>query len=579
MLRYVFRALVGRLVGPGLPLAATAVFALTGLDPLGYALCGAGLVFLWSRTGPHGLGQHLMQRAMIVSAVLVDLAEDAPDGLTGQVWPLTVTALGLLCLIAFEPLMVIALRTGRTQAVNLAVSRTGGGRLVNASTLFTVVTALTAVYVLCAAFTWSSPVIAAAVVLVLALCGGAVLNAWRVRRRHVRRTDTEVHAAVAALAPTFMLHVSATQGSDYQVTTWLPYLDATGEPYIIVVREKHLLRSLAQHTDRPIVFAEGIVELENLIVGSLKAVLYVNNGGKNVHCIRFTGLTHVFIGHGDSDKASSFSPMAAIYDQIWVAGQAGVDRYARNGVEIPPGKFRIVGRPQLAAEAVGPRTAPDAAPTVLYTPTWAGAAEDTNYSSLGIGHIIVSALIAKGVTVVLRPHPYVTRNPASAAQLARVEALLAEDAAKSGRRHLWGDATGRDRGLVDCVNLADAMISDVSGVVSDWLYSERPVALTDMRGAGEAFAEEFPLAAMAYTLNAKADDVAAALDGVIDAMLGEDPMRATRVAGKHYYLGDIPADRYAGAFGEELLTCVRGTDAAVREASPEPAGQGTESAN
>jgi hypothetical protein len=37
----------------------------------------------------------------------------------------------------------------------------------------------------------------------------------------------------------------------------------------------------------------------------------------------------------------------AIYDLIFTAGQAGIDRYARHGVSIPAEKFRIVGRPQV----------------------------------------------------------------------------------------------------------------------------------------------------------------------------------------------------------------------------------------
>lgn len=69
-------------------------------------------------------------------------------------------------------------------------------------------------------------------------------------------------------------------------------------------------------------------------------------------------------------------------------------------------------------------------PTVLYAPTGSGNSSDLNYSSLSIGEKIVSKLLARGATVIFRPHPYTKRNPASAQQMARVEQLLARDADK-----------------------------------------------------------------------------------------------------------------------------------------------------
>ncbi len=30
--------------------------------------------------------------------------------------------------------------------------------------------------------------------------------------------------------------------------------------------------------------------------------------------------------------------------------------------------------------------------------------------------------------------------------------------------------------LMDCINAADALITDISAVASDWLYSEKPFA-------------------------------------------------------------------------------------------------------
>ena len=56
--------------------------------------------------------------------------------------------------------------------------------------------------------------------------------------------------------------------------------------------------------------------------------------------VRFNQLTHIQLLHGDSDKASSFNPVTAMFDRIFVAGQAAIDRYAANGVLIPRGEVR-----------------------------------------------------------------------------------------------------------------------------------------------------------------------------------------------------------------------------------------------
>ena len=97
----------------------------------------------------------------------------------------------------------------------------------------------------------------------------------------------------------------------------------------------------------PIIYRPTLRSLEEVIVPSLKAAFYVNNAVRNTHFIERRELTHVWLNHGDSEKPACYNPVHAIYDLIFVAGQAGIDRYARHGVHIPAEKFRIVGRPQV----------------------------------------------------------------------------------------------------------------------------------------------------------------------------------------------------------------------------------------
>ena len=160
--------------------------------------------------------------------------------------------------------------------------------------------------------------------------------------------------------------------------------------------------------------------------------------------VRFNQLTHIQLLHGDSDKASSFNPVTAMFDRIFVAGQAGIDRYAANGVPHPAQKFDIVGRPQV--ETVAPtrehiRDVTDK--VVLYATTWIGLYTDANYCSLPIGERSYQKLLERKATVILRPHPYADRDPGSARQIERLHQILADDRDRTGREHVFG--AGRDR--------------------------------------------------------------------------------------------------------------------------------------
>src|SRR3712207_8831453 len=49
-------------------------------------------------------------------------------------------------------------------------------------------------------------------------------------------------------------------------------------------------------------------DLDRYVVPSLRAALYVNASSANGALVRFQHLTHVYIGHGDSDKPPSYNP-------------------------------------------------------------------------------------------------------------------------------------------------------------------------------------------------------------------------------------------------------------------------------
>ena len=75
----------------------------------------------------------------------------------------------------------------------------------------------------------------------------------------------------------------------------------------------------------------------------------------------------------------------------------------------------------------------DAPRTVLYAPTWHGGKPTTNYSSLPLGPRIVDALLARGVTVIFRPHPHTYSDPQQTGIAQDIQRRLSADRKASGR--------------------------------------------------------------------------------------------------------------------------------------------------
>lgn len=386
------------------------------------------------------------------------------------------------------------------------------------------------------------------------LAGWLTVDGWRRWRTSHQGELAPLAAAARQHAPRFLLYFSAPAGSEYQARMWLPYLARIGEPFLVVVTERHNLAPLAASTPAPVVACETFEALDAVLAApSLRAAFYVNNGMKNAHCVRFAHLTHVQLYHGDSDKAVTASPLNAMFDRIFVAGRAAVDRFAAHGVDLPREKFRLVGRPQAEQlQEAGPPAGPAGPPTVLYAPTWVGAHADSRYCSLPIAEPLVAGLLARGATVILRPHPYTRRHRESAARLRRVEQLLAQDRARTGREHRWGRAATAELSLFDCMNQSDAMICDVSSVASEYLATGKPFAITDLAAAGDRFPDSFPLARAAYPVRPDAGN----LPQVLDDLLDRDPAAANRRELRAYYLGDLPPDRAAEAFLAQARECL-----------------------
>src|SRR5699024_5630226 len=243
-----------------------------------------------------------------------------------------------------------------------------------------------------------------AILLAIGYLGVGLTAFARFRRNKV--TKSHLGLLMADYAPEFYIYTSRPDDASYQIRMWLPYLEKTGKKYAVITRRDVPARVLAECTEAPVVTCRTSADLEQMLVPSLGAVFYVNASSGNGEMIRHQEYTHVYLGHGDSDKPPSYNPTHAMYDQIFAAGQAATERYGAHGVSILPEKFEIVGRPQLETVELSSGLPEGGASTVLYAPTWRGHVDETMLHSLPVAPRIIGELIRREKTVIFRPHPF-----------------------------------------------------------------------------------------------------------------------------------------------------------------------------
>lgn len=389
-----------------------------------------------------------------------------------------------------------------------------------------------------AATVWQQLDVVSLVVLLLLLGGtaGCVIRLrGAVRARRDGSIDEDVNRALARYAPKFFVYFSGTEHGDYQVRMWLPYLERLGVPFAILARNPAMLPRAGALTSAPLICSPRVTGLDACMVDSVRAVFYVNNHSDCVDGVRYLDRTHVHLNHGDSDKPSSYHPIFGMFDRNFVAGQAAIDRFARHGVSVPADRFVIVGRPQVAAVTEHNTDPVPGRRTVLYAPTWQSGMREMSLSSVEQGERIVRALLDAGVRVIFRPHPLSRGQRRAARTIDRIDALLAT--ATTPECPHMGSSQALAEGIIDNFNRSDAMVADVSSVVSDYLASCKPVAAVLPGGTRQrADPEEYPMLRATYPLDLTGD-----IPAELDALLGVgDPLASARRELRTYYLGDDP---------------------------------------
>ncbi len=399
-------------------------------------------------------------------------------------------------------------------------------------------------------------------VLVLAVVGLVVLArvsvpdmqaSWRMRQQKRATGYTgplrQIQDFLDEHRPEVIVHLSGPETAAYQINTWLEALEALDRRVFIVLRDPPLFSRMAS-TSIPALELRDPGELLMLDFSSARIALYPANTGNNIHLLRLPTLMSAFIGHGDSDKSASNNPFSRAYDELWVAGAAGADRYRRSGLGIHEDQYRVVGRPQVHAITRTPLLGDEDVPTVLYAPTWEGVNLDQEYSSVSaVGTRIVESLLASDppVRVVFKTHPFTGQRDAKYRfVVARISALIDEAAARTGIDH----RVVKGGSINEWFNRASALVTDISSVVSDFLASEKPYAVfnhTDLDD--DAFRAEFPSTAAGIAIGRDGRGIGELIDVV--TRVAPDERAEARASLATYLLGP-PSHRSLEAFQDAI---------------------------
>ena len=288
----------------------------------------------------------------------------------------------------------------------------------------------------------------------------------------------------------------------YQLRQWLQPLERLQSKFSVKVfyTSPFVAKELEGSSIEGIYF-EGQNELTAaLYESSPKVLLYPNQNVRNFYALRYSEAVHVFVSHGESDKAYMSQNTIKRYDLYFAAGQAAIDRISSKVAHYETDKriFQI-GRPQsLDSYQIPKDFVQSEKKKVLYAPTWEGVTKATRYTSIvSHGAKLVQALIDSGeYQITYRPHPLSgSRDPAVKSANEAIKKLVKQAAKSDASSSHYIDQSPFGWQL----GYHDLMISDISAIAYDWLSTGNPILLTKPVEK-KAVVEEFPLVDKLYSI-------------------------------------------------------------------------------
>jgi hypothetical protein len=334
----------------------------------------------------------------------------------------------------------------------------------------------------------------------------------------------------------------------FHLDIWMPYLRHSRNRYVVMAGEDRFSDAVRAKIAslpnvrilEPFEHAKGWLRL----CPSFKGVLYIGTKPENFRVVNsFGGKLHVWLGHGESDKVYNAFRTASLYDSMFVARYGVVKRYPRAIRRWVAAGACAIGTPILEGAIKDPWSAPRPVRTILYAPTWEGHGERADYSSLAeIGPGLIDALPGlkeRGIRVIMRPHPSTGMRVSGLRDLR--DAIYAAGAEPGGDKA--ADFTA-----------ADLMISDISGVTAEFLFTEKPILMPVSERLAGLGKDEARLAAE-YPYAYRWPVEGASLVERLTELATSDPLRDTRAkAAKDMFRGHRSIEEAAGSFDLALAS-------------------------
>jgi CDP-glycerol glycerophosphotransferase (TagB/SpsB family) len=185
----------------------------------------------------------------------------------------------------------------------------------------------------------------------------------------------------------------------------------------------------------------------------------------------------------------------------------------------------------------------------LVAPTWGGSALGEELSSLSLAPQFVQHLMAAGATVVFRPHPFSARTAEGAHIIREVHELLEQHANKTGRNHVYGAAAETEITVNEAANMSDMIVTDMSGIMGDWLFSLKPFAVVNMDLPMDQYLYRYPVSKAGVVIDAQNP---ASFEATLKQLIGTDTDAAyqARREMREYYLAGADNEDRAALFNE-----------------------------
>lgn len=260
-----------------------------------------------------------------------------------------------------------------------------------------------------------------------------------------------------------------------QIIPWVPVFVQAEVKFLLLLRNEAFFEWVKkEYPWISVAFARRGVDVEEVLslLPDAKTVFYPSSTGNNIHLVRFNHLHHVFIGHGDSDKASSAHKALRLYDEVWTAGQGHIDRFENSDFNTAHIKFVKVGRPNLRNILASSQTHWQARmeSRILYLPTWEGAVEETNYSSISFsGQIIREVQNLLDAHMMIKYHPFTGGRDN---KLKNISKMTEEIVSGESLNAAVLDASVEISTVIPNNNI---FICDISGVITECLAANAPI--------------------------------------------------------------------------------------------------------